>query len=482
MQPRQDDAPPTEREYRSSQLETQLRSSTLAYPTIGAVVAWAFHDGGYLPGLVLAAWCFVAFVCTLLAFRWLRAGAFERATRVTVGLSLGLALVFLVFCAPEVRVVGCLGLFITQTFAVFMEDERGSVPWIAASVGVWVAACVSWFVVGPRTLDFGRATIPTTVIIPIGVLVSTGMMGRGATAHLRRALHFSESLRRELETRVEERTVALRGAVTELERVNADLQSANAELERLNAELARSNGELEQFAYVASHDLQEPLRKVQAFGDRLRSRYSDALDDTGRDYLQRMQNAAGRMSALINDLLAFSRVTSKAQPFVRVELDAVLREVTADLETALQDADARVEVEALPAVEADPLQMRQLFQNLLSNAIKFRREGVAPVVKVSASSTEDVVAVRVADNGVGFEERYAERIFKLFERLHGRDRYPGTGVGLAICRKIAERHGGAIAARGTPGEGATFTVSLPSRQARRPTSERPDEPAARSNA
>ncbi len=458
--------PPTEREYRASQLEGQLRSSSVAYPVIGAAVAYAYRDsGGRTAGLLLALWCFVAFAFTRWSFVWLRRGSFTLATRVTVGLSMGLAALFLAYAAPEVRVVGCLGLFITQTFAVNMEDERHAQRWIATSVAVWLLACVSWFVLEPSPMHFGAATIPAMVVIPIGVLVAVGMLGTGATSHLRRSLAYSEDLRRDLERRVDARTVDLRAAVDELQRVNGELSRANAELARLNAELARSNGELEQFAYVASHDLQEPLRKVQAFGDRLGQRAGAALDETSRDYLQRMQNAAARMSLLINDLLVFSRVTSKAQPFARVALDAVAREVLSDLDTAVQDAGARVELGPLPGLDADPSQMRQLLQNLLSNALKFRRDDVASVVRVTGERRDDgTVTFSVADNGIGFDEKYADRIFKLFERLHGRNRYVGTGVGLAICRKIVERHGGTIAVRTAPDAGATFTVTLPERQ------------------
>ena len=248
-------------------------------------------------------------------------------------------------------------------------------------------------------------------------------------------------------------------------------QAAEEALQRQAEELQRSNHELEQFAYVASHDLQEPLRKIQAFGDRLGSRYAGVLDEQGSDYLRRMHSAAERMQTLINDLLTFSRVTTQAQPFARVELARVVREVISDLELRIEQTGAVVEVGELPAVEADPVQMRQLFQNLLSNALKFRREGVPPRVRVSARTFTGAGAedgrgaewceVAVQDNGIGFDEKYLDRIFALFQRLHGRGQYEGTGIGLAICRKIAERHGGTVTARSTPGEGSTFTVTLP---------------------
>jgi signal transduction histidine kinase len=251
-------------------------------------------------------------------------------------------------------------------------------------------------------------------------------------------------------------------------------ERAEVELTAVVAQLERSNRELQDFAYVASHDLQEPLRKIQAFGDRLKAQSAEALSARGRDYLERMQQAAARMQTLINDLLTFSRVTSQAQPFGPVDLDRVAHEVMADLEVRLEQVAGRVTVEALPVIEADPLQMRQLLQNLLGNALKFHRPEVAPVVTVSghcgpapapgadASATPPPCCQLVmADNGIGFDEQYLDRIFAPFQRLHGRGEYEGTGIGLAVCRKIVERHGGSITARSTPGQGATFIVTLP---------------------
>lgn len=228
-------------------------------------------------------------------------------------------------------------------------------------------------------------------------------------------------------------------------------------------ELARSNAELQQFASVASHDLQEPLRKVQAFSERLHGKYHQELDEQGRDYLARIAAATGRMQTLIVDLLAFSQVGRGELRAVPVDLAEIVRSVVSDLEVRIQETGGRVEVQTLPTISADPLQMRQLFQNLIGNGLKYRREGVPPVVRVTATRPRDGAGcvIEVSDNGIGFEQEYAERIFGIFQRLHGRSAYEGTGVGLAICRKICERHGGRIAALGRPGGGATFTVTLP---------------------
>jgi PAS domain S-box-containing protein len=235
------------------------------------------------------------------------------------------------------------------------------------------------------------------------------------------------------------------------------------------AELARSNAELEQFAFVASHDLQEPLRKIQAFGDRLKLKCDAAQAPETRDYLERMQNAAARMRTLIDDLLAFSRVIRSSQPFVPVDLAAVTREVLGDLEVRIEKSGAKLEIGELPTLEADAMQMRQLLLNLISNALKFQPAGGTPVVKISsrslsASSGEPVCEISVQDNGIGFDEKYLDKIFAVFQRLHGRSEYEGTGVGLAVCRRIADRHHGNILAHSRPGEGATFVVTLPVKQ------------------
>jgi signal transduction histidine kinase len=270
--------------------------------------------------------------------------------------------------------------------------------------------------------------------------------------------------RRDLRARVQAAD-RLRQANDQLEE---HVRRRTAELDRANAELERSNGELQQFASVASHDLQEPLRKIQAFGDRLQARFGAGLDEQGADYLRRMLDAAGRMRGLIDDLLAFTRVATGAQPFAPVDLNRLAAEVVSDLEGRLQQTGGRVEVGALPTVEAEPTQMRQLLQNLIGNALKFHRPGVPPavvvagrVVPAAAGAAGPACELTVRDNGIGFEDKYAERIFGVFQRLHGRGEYDGAGMGLAICRKIAERHGGAVTARGTPGEGSTFTVTLP---------------------
>ncbi|MBI5427169.1 MAG: HAMP domain-containing protein [Nitrospinae bacterium] len=256
----------------------------------------------------------------------------------------------------------------------------------------------------------------------------------------------------EMLDQIQERDAALHKAYEEMEH----------RVEERTKELQRSNQELTDFASIASHDLQEPLRKIITFADRLKAGYESVLDETAMEYLGRMQNASTRMRSLIDDLLKLSRVTTKAQPFVPVDLNHTVKEVLEDLEVLLKNSGGTVKIENLPTVMADSSQMRQLFQNLIGNALKYRKEGEPPVVALSGEIVDGrFCEIRVEDNGIGFDQKFAERIFKPFERLHGRSQFEGSGIGLAICQKIVVRHGGTIAAQGEPGKGSAFIITLP---------------------
>jgi PAS domain S-box-containing protein len=270
-------------------------------------------------------------------------------------------------------------------------------------------------------------------------------------------------------------TVGVTRDIHEMKVAEEALHKSEEKLRQFTTRLERSNRELEDFAYVASHDLQEPLRKIIVFGERLKEQNATTMAQTSLDYLDRMQKAAGRMQTLINDLLTFSRVTTKAQPFAPVNLAEVASGVVEDLEGRIELVKGRVELGTLPVIDAEPLQMRQLFQNLIGNALKFRRPEEPPVVKVNAEILPDPAApdknlcrLTVSDNCIGFDEKYLDRIFNVFQRLHTRNEYEGTGMGLAIVKKIALYHGGDITAKSKPGEGSTFILTVPAAHPKKP--------------
>ena len=244
-----------------------------------------------------------------------------------------------------------------------------------------------------------------------------------------------------------------------------DRKQSEKELKAYAQKLEFLNQELQEFAFVASHDLQEPLRKIQAFGNILELSCGDSLNDQSRDYLSRMSKSANRMSTLLDALLGYSRVATKPDPFISTDLSQIVRDAVSDLELSINLAGGCVEIGFLPTIEVDPNQVRQLFQNLISNALKYVSGDEQPRITVHGEMTDKICTIYVEDNGIGFDEAYLDRIFKPFQRLHGRNEYEGTGMGLAICRKIAERHGGTITAKSTPGRGSVFIVTLPPIQA-----------------
>ncbi len=262
-----------------------------------------------------------------------------------------------------------------------------------------------------------------------------------------------------------ERYVAVRYDITEK-------KLAEDQLNIYAKKLELSNQELQNFASVAAHDLQEPLRKIQSFSDRLKAKAKEDLKPDAFDYVDRIQTSAHRMQILINDLLTYSRVTTNAQPFALLDLNKVVAQVVSDLEVRLEKCQGEVKWAKLPSIEADATQMHQLFQNLIGNALKFHKPGSAPQVNVTAKIINEpsllgkmpICQISIQDDGIGFEEKYLDRIFTIFQRLHGRNEFEGTGIGLAICRKIMDRHRGFITAKSISGEGATFLVSLPVKQ------------------
>lgn len=257
--------------------------------------------------------------------------------------------------------------------------------------------------------------------------------------------------------------VVLRAKVMGLVELFRTTQEAQRQRDRLRVmmeELTRSNRELEQFAYVASHDLKEPLRKVHVYLQLLQRRCGPALEEQARQFIGHAVDAAERMQVLVHDLLAYARVGSQAQPLRPVDAATAFDAALANLETAVRDSGARVTRGPLPTVLADGTQIVQLFQNLLDNAIKFRGS-LPPLVHAEAQPEGTAWRFHVHDNGIGIDPRYADRLFVLFQRLHSRSDYPGTGIGLAICKKIVERHGGRIGLESEPGRGSSFWFTLP---------------------
>ena len=273
---------------------------------------------------------------------------------------------------------------------------------------------------------------------------------------------------------ITERKLAEEAMKEARDKLEVSVQERTAELSMAMEQLERSNRELREFAFVASHDLQEPLRKIRTFGDLLLSKCADSLSETGRDYVDRMQKASLRMKRLIDSLLTYSRVSTKETPFSLVDLNKAVKEALANLEIRIEETKASVELDALPIIEADGSQMIQLFQNLIGNALKFHRKGDQPRIRIYAhpvdskrSSNSRSYNIFVEDKGIGFEEKYLDRIFTPFQRLHERGVYDGVGMGLAICNRIVEQHNGRIAGKSAVNRGSTFIVTLPERQGKK---------------
>jgi PAS domain S-box-containing protein len=262
--------------------------------------------------------------------------------------------------------------------------------------------------------------------------------------------------------------------ITESQQYRQELERQTEELQRSNNELRQSNESLRQFAHIASHDLQEPLRKIQAFTDVLQSQFQDNLSEGERDMTQRIQKSAHRMQLLVKDLLTYSQITTQRDPFIPVDLNNVAEDVVSDLEIAITEKGATVAIGQLPTVLGSASRLRQLVQNLIANALKFIQPTQSPVVSVSArlakpdelpdhlrTQPNPFWLLSIVDNGLGFNEKYKDRIFQPFQRLHTLSQYSGTGIGLAICQRVSESHGGAIDASSQPGKGSTFKVFLP---------------------
>jgi PAS domain S-box-containing protein len=274
------------------------------------------------------------------------------------------------------------------------------------------------------------------------------------------------------------------GAVTGFSKVTRDLTerkiaedrliSYSESIEQKNKKLEQANKELESFSYIASHDLQEPLRKIQAFTSRLLQKENDNLSEWGKDVFQKVQTSANRMQKLIEALLSFSRLDKSQEAYVHLDINNLLNEIRNSMQEDIDSKKAVIQSEKLPPMNVIPVQFQQLLSNLLSNALKYSKPDVAPVIKITYDLKENHFIqenfqpdeskyhhITIIDNGIGFEQQYSEKIFELFQRLHGKSEYEGTGIGLAICKKIVENHGGFITAKGEPGQGSEFNIYIP---------------------
>lgn len=322
----------------------------------------------------------------------------------------------------------------------------GYIKFITAMLSVMTAALV-W------------PLIPKVLALPSPSALAAANTGLKREVNLREASESRlEEARRELELKVQELTRTKES----LEEEARERKKLEEQLREQNRAFAQSNQELEQFAFVASHDLREPLRKLMSFTQLLGTGRYGQFDDKGNEFVGYIRDSAQRMESLLESLLRFSRVSSQGLSLEAVDLNEVMEEVSKDLQLTIEETRTALEVENLPSVSGDKTQLRQLLQNLVSNAIKYRKDDTPPQIHIRAESVEPGFHdIHVSDNGIGFDMVYQDQIFEVFKRLHGKTEYSGTGMGLAICKKIAERHQGSIQARSEPGEGATFTVRLP---------------------
>lgn len=340
-----------------------------------------------------------------------------------------------------------------------------STAWVMISAGFCVMAARRSFSLAMAFPGSYAPGLPDLWDESAALLISVTMLAGvlSISPLLRTIKEAAEVLRRdkeELEFLVEKRTEELRDVNAHLAVELDERRRAELKMAKYAGDLARSNAELEQFAYVASHDLQEPLRMVASFTQLLAKRYQGELDQNADEFIGFAVDGANRMQQLINDLLAYSRVGTRGKSLKPTDLTEILGHARANLHEAIKESGALVTNDPLPIVDGDEVQLVQLFQNLLANAIKFQGK-MTPMIHVSAQPQGNGWLIGVKDNGIGIAPEHQERIFAIFQRLHARSEYPGTGIGLAICKKIVERHGGQIWVESAPGAGATIYFNLP---------------------
>ena len=372
---------------------------------------------------------------------------------------------WLIHLSVILQVVAVVAQFTAAYYALRLIRITGRSPaWVLVSSGFCLMAIrraivVSFEISGGQIdlQDFWDAVMA----VGISAVMLAGVLAiRPLFLAIREAAAVLQQDKEVLEKKVAARTEELRDANARLSVELDERRRAEQRMAQYASDLARSNAELEQFAYVASHDLQEPLRMVASFTQLLARRYQGKLDQNADEFIGFAVDGARRMQELINDLLAYSRVGTRGKPPAPTDLSEVLKDAEANLHQAIAESGTVITHDPLPVVSGDPVQLTQLFQNLLANALKFRN-GEAPRIHVSAQAREEDWLLSVKDNGIGIAPEHQERIFAIFQRLHGRGEYPGTGIGLALCKKIVERHGGHLWVESAPGQGSTFYFNIP---------------------
>ncbi len=372
---------------------------------------------------------------------------------------------WLIHLSVILQVVAVVAQLTAAYYALRLIRVTGKSPaWVLISSGLCLMAIrrtvVVWYEVSGGQIDL-QDLWDAGIALAISAVMLAGVLAiRPLFLTIKEAAEVLQQDKEVLEKKVAARTEELRDANARLSVELDERRRAEQRMAQYASDLARSNAELEQFAYVASHDLQEPLRMVASFTQLLARRYQGKLDQNADEFIGFAVDGANRMQQLINDLLAYSRVGTRGKPPAPTDLTEVLKDAEANLHQAIEESGAVITHDPLPVVSGDLVQLTQLFQNLLANAIKFR-SGEAPRIHVSAQAREEDWLLSVKDNGIGIAPEHQERIFAIFQRLHGRGEYPGTGIGLALCKKIVERHGGHIWVESAPGQGSTFYFNIP---------------------
>lgn len=448
---------------------TVLFTWTLAVAVgVTIVFTFAYLTQPLYVNLILAADFIILGLICWACLKLARQQKFTRALRTYLTASFSVAAIYMLLMPDEQVLVAIMGVFLLTYLATVLETRSWAWRWTLLAIGLYVSILLIHAVIWSPPANLQWLITLYRFTLPGVTLLILLFLGRAIISHLSRSLAHSESMRHDLERSHAELTLR-----------QTELNRSTAELQVLAHELEQSNRDLRDFAYVASHDLQEPLRKIQMFGDRLQTKFGATLNQEQSSYLERILMSARRMQELIYGLLTLSQITTRGTTFVPVNLENIAQQVIADLETRLVQTGGQVQVSALPVIQADPLQMRQLFQNILDNALKFHHKEIPPIVQIFSDPTPAILSDPTAsvasttcrlyfrDNGIGFDEKYLERVFKPFERLHTIAEYEGTGMGLAICSRIVERHGGTISASSTIGQGSVFTITLPLHQTAR---------------